>query len=87
MADGWWILLFLLHASVRYAGLFTDLSLKFKHATYVASCLGIWLWTMMFVGGAMLTPMEALSLLYGVGVFVEMWILGRAIYDKALDDK
>lgn len=81
MPDIYWIVLFLVHMVIRYVNLFTEVTRYMKYSCNLVSSLGIWLWSMMFVGGAMLTPVETTSVMFLVVVFVEVWILSRTIID------
>lgn len=87
MPDIYWIILFLGHALIRYVHLFTSYAKVLKYSCHVAASMGIWLWSMMFVGGALMTPMEAMTLLYGTIIIVEVWILVRAITDTKISDE
>lgn len=77
-----WSSLFFLHAMLRYIGLFSKKLMPYtKHVYFAASSLGIWLWTMLFVGAAIMTPIETMSMIYGILILSEVWILSRSVVD------
>ena len=76
-----WVLLFLIHTIGRYADTvkLTDCP---KIVAYSVTCLGIWLWSMIFASGMVVEPVESLTLLYVVAIIIELWILVREINER-----
>lgn len=80
----WWIwsLGFVIVGIARFIGLFVWLGTRFTRQGTPA--LAILLWSMMFAGSDILTPIEGMGLLYLIPLSIEVWILGRALADEGI---
>ena len=77
---GCWATAFLAMALFRLFGLYY-LNVVPIVSGVVSSCLGIWLWCLLFFSSAIITPAESMSPLYLVCVACEFWILARQLWD------
>ena len=73
---GIWVALFAVMVTWRVSGLFWWAGNKLTHL--VGPLLGIWLWGLVLVSSAVLTPVDDLEALTLIPLAIEVWILVRA---------
>lgn len=77
-----WGYLFLMHTTGRFIDI-VELAKCPKMLAYSNTVLGVWLWSMLFASSLVVDPLESLSILYVVAIFVEVWILVREINERS----
>lgn len=74
--EAWqWTVAFLTVSVARLINLFTKVDSHIMRL--LTPALGMWLWTMLLVSSAILTPAAVMSPLYLVCIAIEMWILSQ----------
>jgi hypothetical protein len=74
-----WVLMLVYIAIARFVGLFIWGGVRWTRRT--TPIIGIVAWSLLFVGGAVATPMEGMSILYLIPMVIETWILARALIE------